>query len=953
VGSRQDADRGHSMRVPIGSRLGRYEVLSVIGAGGMGEVYRAHDVKLERDVALKVLPEALELDAELRTRFGREARLLAALNHPNIAAIYSVEDTGGIHALVMELVEGPTLADRIEHGPFPSDHALRIARQIAEALEYAHDHGIIHRDLKPENVKLTADDSVKLLDFGVAKALEIGRPPAVPAVLTRLDDPARRTERLAAPGTTVVDVETSPSPELATRHGILLGTAAYMSPEQARGEPADRRADIWAFGCVLYEMLTGQRPFRGAGTADTLAAVINDKPDWSLLPRAIHPGIRRLLARCLEKDAKQRLQAIGEARIAIDDVIAGEGDNKTEAAGWVGRRLHWQPALVGVVAIVTLGAIALAALFFRERPGSTEVVRYEIPPPPNAAFRGWLGGFAGNFTVSPDGRKLAFTATDSDGRSHLWVRSFDRLDSRVLDGTDGAVGWPIWSADSRSIAFGARGKLSRIDAEGGPPQAICDAPLIIGGGWSPDDKIVFGSLDNGISQVGAEGGLPVSITSHDPAYPGTPQGFISFLPDGRHFVYGHEADPQGRGGIYIAAVDTSPDEQALKKLLPDVSRVVYAPSAKDAYSGHLLFVRTLTPDYAVGTLMAQPFDAKRMALVGNAVPIAEQVLKTGFSASSTGILAYVSGEGVIASMRGVVQGRLAWHDRNGNVLETVGEPGLYRTLALSPDGGRVAYERAEPQTQNWDLWIYDFARGASSRFTFDPVWDSNPVWSPDGRRIVFASNRGGFFNVYSKASNLSTEETLVFKAGESTIPSSWSSDGRSLLYYNDLPPRNVWSLTFGDGETATAPVLSSRFNEVAARFSPDGHWIAYQSNESGRDEIYVQAIGPISAATSNSAEAPSAGKSMVSKSGGTTPIWRRDGRELFYLSPEGEAMAVAMETDGVLRAGVPRALFKVPRGLLFWDISPDGERFLFPTPEGESKQMLIQVVVNWQAASKN
>ncbi len=938
------------MRVSIGSQLGQFEVLSIIGAGGMGEVYRARDSKLGREVALKVLPEVFARDEGFMARFGREATLLASLNHPNIAAIHSLEDSRGVRALVMELVEGPTLEDRIEHGPIPVDEALRIARQVAEALEYAHDHGIVHRDLKPANVKVTADDAVKVLDFGLAKSVE-DRPG--PTEASPFRDLGRRVESPNPPEPSSADHAGSPVPtELATRHGTLLGTSAYMSPEQAKGKPVDRRADIWAFGCLLYEMLAGRRPFRGETATSTRAAVVDQDPDWSVLPAATPPRIRALLKRCLQKDAKKRLQAIGEARIAIDDVLSGPVESAAPAEEVGASATRWKLRIaLGLATALALAALALAALYLRQNPRPLEVVRYEIPPPPGAAFRGWLGGFAGNFSVSPDGRSIAFMATGSDGTSHLWVRSFDALDSRVLDGTDGAIGWPIWSTDSRSIAFGARGKLRRIDAAGGPPQVICDAPLILGGAWTQDGEIVFGSGSGGVFQVAAGGGVPDPITGYDAGYEGVPQGFVSLLPDGRHFVYGHEADPRGRGGIYIASVDKKPEEQTLKKLLPDVSRVVYAPPPDGSNAvGHLLFVRTLTPDYAVGTLMAQPFDAKRMELAGNAVPIAEQVLKTGFSASSTGVLAFVSGDEVIASMRGVMQGRLTWHDRKGNELATVDEPGLYRTLALSPGGERVAFERAEPRTQNWDIWVYDTARGASSRFTFDPVWDSNPVWSPDGSRIAFASNRGGFFNLYSKAANLATEEELMFASSENKVPSSWSPDGRSILYYNNVSPRNIWLLAMGDGRTERQPIplVGSRFDDVAARFSPDGRWIAYQSNESGKDEIYVQAVEQGSRSRSSATSGAPSGKWLVSERGGTTPLWRADGSELFFLDPAGEAMAVAVKTSATFEAGIPRVLFKVPRGLLFWDVTPDGQRFLFAVPDGASKQMLIQIVVNWE-----
>jgi eukaryotic-like serine/threonine-protein kinase len=801
-----------------------------------------------------------------------------------------------------------------------------IAKQICDALEYAHEHGIVHRDLKPSNIKVTTDDAVKVLDFGLAKALEGDAGSA--------------------------DIANSPTiSQMATEAGVLLGTAAYMSPEQAKAKPVDRRADIWAFGCVLYEMLTAKRPFHRETAADTLAAVIKEDADWSQLPAATPNRIVVLLQRCLQKDPKQRLQAIGEARIALDEVRSGAPE-AAPSLGGVGRRgRQWRLWIAaGLAGVLALATVVLAFLYTDKKPRPADVVRYEISPPQGASFRSWLGGFAGNFAVSPDGRKLAFLATGTDGQ-HLWVRSLDTLDSRVLDGTEGALGWPIWSADSRFIAFGAHGKLLRIEATGGTPLALCDAPPVVGGVWTPDDKIVFGSPGRGLWQIAGTGGVPVPITANDPAYPGVPQGFASLLPDGRHFVYGHEIDPAGRGGIYVASVDTKPEEQSSKKLLANVSRVAYAPSSDDPYIGYLLFVRTRTPDYPAGTLMAQPFDARRMEFTGDAIPVAEQVLKTGFSTSSTGILVYVSGAGVIASLRGVIQGQLTWFDRQGKALGTVGEPGLYRTLALSPDGKRAAFERAEMQTQNWDIWVDDLARGASTRFTFDPVWDSNPVWSPDGSHIAFASNRGGPFNLYQKASNLSGEDELLFQSSDEKLPTSWSPDGRSLLYFTY---GQIWLLPVGNGEQERkpVPVVESRFSEVLAKFSPNGRWIAYQSNESGKDEIYVQPFDSASLAMSFAGSTPATGKWIVSNGGGHTPLWRADGKELFYLAPEGNAMAVAVNTAGAFQAGVPRVLFKVPPGLLFWDVSPNGKRFLFPVPKGANAQMLIQVVVNWQATLK-
>ena len=908
------------MAIQLGYHLGPYEILAAIGAGGMGEVYRAHDSKLGRDVAIKVLPDAFARDATRMARFQREAKFLASLNHPNIASIYGLEDSESTHALVMELVEGPTLADRIKSGPIPIDEALPIAKQICEALEYAHERGIVHRDLKPSNVKVTNDDAVKVLDFGLAKAIAGNDP----------------------------DAELANSPTLsrmATQAGFLLGTAAYMSPEQAKGKTVDRRADIWALGCVLYEMLTGKMAFRGETTTDTLAAVIRAEPDWSQLPAATPIRVRVLLQRCLQKDPKQRLRDIGDARISLDEVLSGSPESSPVGGSvWVP---FWRRALPWAVAasFSTAAALALAFVHLRERPATrAELVRFEVRLPENLTMDG-------RFAQSPDSRKVAFVATGADGQSRVWVRSLDALEARSLEGTEGASNWPIWSPDSRFIAFFAKGKLKKIESAGGPVVALCDAPSALGGTWSSDDKIVFGSAA-GILQVAASGGSPSPITT---------EGVTvrpSFLPDGRHFIYFRRSTQDGRIGIYLGSVDTKAREPPLRKLLDDVSPAVYAPSS-DPTVGYLLFVPRATAPGSLGTLMAQPFNTQRLELTGEAVPIAEQVSSVSLSASKD-VLVYATGETGAATASGDIKGQLTWFDREGKALGTAGDLDWYGSLALSPDGKRVAFERAAPQNQNnRNIWLYDFARAVTTRFTFDSAWDFNPVWSQDGRHIAFASNRDGNFELYQKASNLAGEDELLFKSGEQKVPSSWSPDGRYLLYYNPFVHSQIWLLPLGLEGANHKPVrvANSEFNEAAARFSPDGRWIAYSSDESGRSEIYVRPF-EVSSATGTSAanETPVTGKWMVSKDGGHRALWRHDGKELFYLSLDGSAMAVDVSTSGVFQAGIPKALFKTPRGTLFWDVFPDGKRFLMAAPSAASASAAAQppftVVLNWQAELK-
>ena len=907
------------MALATGSRLGSYEILAPIGAGGMGEVYRARDAKLGRDVAMKVLPEAFARDADRMARFQREAKVLASLNHPNIASIYGLEDSGATHALVMELVEGPTLADRIKAGAIPVEESLRIAKQICDALEYAHERGIVHRDLKPANVKVTADDAVKVLDFGLAKAIE--------------GDAAS------------IDISTSPTmSRMATLAGVLLGTAAYMSPEQAKAKAVDRRADIWAFGCVLYEMLTGKMAFRGETVTDTLAAVIRAEPDWSLLPSGTPIRVRVLLQRCLQKDPKQRLQAIGDARIALEEVLSGAPDPTAVAAteDKGKQRLLW--GALGAAGVLALATAAFAFLYFHQKPPATQSMRFEIPLPEKTTFTG------GAPVVSPDGHKLAFALSGVDGQSRLWIRSLDTLEVRPLPGTEGVNGWPFWSPDGSSVAFTSRGRLLKVDISGGPAQELCQTSVVsFGGTWLPDHRILF-SATGQLMQVSDWGGTASRISGYGSI------GFPTLLPDGRHFLYAVGPPGSANSGTYVGLLDAKPGDPVAKKLLPDSSMVVPVPSP-DRDVAYLLFLRGATTVGSKGTLMAVPFDLRRLDIAGEPVPIAEQV--SGFSASPTGVLAYWSGTSTGGGgSRGNIQGQLTWIDRTGKVLGAIGDRGLYRTLAISPDGKRIAFERADPQNfAHHDIWLYDLARGVSSRFTFDTGWDGNPVWSPDGSHLAFGADKPdiGIFDLYEKSSDLAGEEEPLFKSDVHKVPSGWSPDGRFLLFFLPAGPTRVWVLPLDGAAANRKPFLleQSDFPQAAGRFSPDGRWIAYQSNESGRDEIYVRPFDASAApGSSSTARAPVTGKWMVSKDGGEMPLWRHDGKELFYLAPNGMAMAVEVNTSGIFQAGIPKPLFKVPSGLLYWDVTADGQRFLMPTPDATDASAPLTVVLNWQAGLK-
>jgi serine/threonine protein kinase/Tol biopolymer transport system component len=893
------------MGLRTGTQLGPYEILSAIGAGGMGEVYRARDTRLNRDVALKILPEIFAADPDRMARFEREARVLAALNHPHIAAIYGLEESGSTRALVMELLEGPTLADRTAVGAIPLDEALPIAKQIAEALEYAHDRGVIHRDLKPSNIKVTTDGNVKVLDFGLAKALQ--------------DEP------MAA------DPRDSPTLSMAaTMPGVILGTAAYMSPEQAKGKPVDRRADIWAFGVVLFEMLTGKPLYSGDTVAETLASIIKEDPRLDRLPSGTPPTIGNLLRRCLEKDPRQRLRDIGEARIVIEDVLSG-----TAPAEPVAPLRHRPFVWIAIAAVLFLTTVVLASVLIYDyrSPVESAAVRFFVSAPDKTSFESGvnpgIAGFTGG-SISPNGRRLAFTAKDESGKVMLWVRSLDTLAAQPLPGTEGA-GLPFWSPDTRSIGFFAQGKLKKINVEGGPPQTLCDAPNGRGGSWNRDGVIVFAPNNTSpLNRVPSAGGEVVAVTKVMSQQTG--HRFPSFLPDGKNFLY--FAAPSV--GVFIGSLD-SVDGQ---RLLAADSPAVYAPP------GYVLFIRQ-------GTLLAQPFDAKKLHLNGEPVPIAEQVASDGpgeaFSVSENGALAYRTGAGT-ANLH------LMWVDRNGKLIESIGVPGGYLGPDLSPDGKRVAVHRHE--STGGDIWLVEASGGKTSRLTFDASQENaSPIWSPDGSRIAFGSRRNGKWGIYQKLSNGTGNEELLVESELVKTPISWSPDGKFILYMVIDPKTGSdgWALPL-TGDRKPFPILQTPFNEGHPQISPDGKWIAYSSNETGRSEIYIQSFPP------------GAGKWQISSNGGSFARWRRDGKELFYMdSPfSGKMVSVEINASGsTVVASVPRPLFD--SGYLNlgfghtgnWNtyaVSADGQRFLIPRPEanltGALTNIPITVVLNWISGLK-
>ena len=882
------------LTITPGTKLGRYEIRSKIGEGGMGVVYRARDEKLNRDVAVKVLPAAFSENADRLHRFEQEAQAAGALNHPNILVVYDVGIHEGAPYVVSELLEGETLRELINDSPLSSRKAIDYACQIALGLAAAHEKGIVHRDLKPDNVFITRADRVKILDFGVAKLIQpAGGEVAQTDIATR-------------------KVHTDP--------GTVLGTAGYMSPEQVRGRPVDHRSDIFSFGAVLYEMLSGRRAFHGDSAIETLNAILKEEPPGIAATNPqTSPALERLVCHCLEKSPERRFQSASDVAFALEALSGQSGSTAATTVDAPLRRINRERLTwIAVLLLLLVISLTLAFAYFSRAQTNTRAVRLALTPPRNMSA-------PGEVMVSPDGFQVAFTALNAEGKRLLWLRPLDSLNAQALPGTDGARS-PFWAPDSRFVGFFAGGKLNKIDTSGGRPQSLCEAPESTGGAWNRDGVIIFSGGGEGFYRVSANGGSPSRLTKLD----GKEEAhrWPYFLPDGRHFVFLGDAERTEDHLIKVGSLDSSTSQT----LLNAISRVAYA-------SGHLLFVRQ-------GTLVAQPFDPDSLKLTGEPITIADQIADVGenhefdFSVSEKGFLVYQSGNPT---------SQLTWFDRTGKQVGTVGQPDNYVHVALSPDQGHAAVELLDADGRNGDVWLFDLARGISSRLTFDPQWDFGPQWSPDGSRILFSSNRSGrgAVNLYQKLASGAGDDQLVLESGTAKFVMSCSREQFTLYenydYSNPKMKIGLWFVPLS-GDRQPKPYLqSTSFDQMEGQFSPDGRWVAFASNESGPYEVYVQSF-PASNA-----------KTQISTGGGVWPEWRADGKELFYISADKNLMAVSIKTGDVVAGSVPTVLFpmnaKAGNGYSY-AVAADGQRFLINRLVEGNNPAPITVVLNWTSDLK-
>ena len=894
------------MTLAAGTKLGRYEIRSKIGEGGMGEVYLARDIEIGRDVAVKVLPSTFSTEQDRLKRFQQEACAAGALNHPNILSIYDVGKHDGSPYVVSELLEGETLRRRIGGTPLAQRRAIDYASQIANGLAAAHEKGIVHRDLKPENIFVTNDGRLKILDFGLAK-------------LTQLDGHESQTE--------------VPTRRVDTDPGVVMGTVGYMSPEQLKGRAVDQRSDIFSFGAILYEMLSGRRAFHGESSAETMSAILReDPPELSNTNKTVSPALERIVGHCLEKNPEGRFHSARDVAFALEALSGSTTSNETTIAAVLPARDRrgrvWLPwAIAG--AAVLFAAAAFAWAYLRRLPSSEvgESARFIVPMPDKALI-------LGPPTISPDGRRIVYRLNTEDGKELLWVRALDSFDARPLVGTDGAL-QPFWSPDSRSIGFFASTKLKRIDLSGGAAQTLCDAPSNVSGAWGRDGTIIFSrGVASGLYRVTMAGGTPVQLTQVDASRNEIEHTWPYFLPDGRHFIYlVRNAQPEN-SAIYVGSLDS----KQTKSLLQVHSSAVYAPP------GYLLFVRETT-------LMAQAFDADRLELKGDAFPVAEQAVRNPiigramFSVSDNGVLAMRTGR--------INNDQLIWFDRTGKQLGALTSPGGYTAPALSPDEKSVAVSRVDLQNGTAaDIWLINLERGTQIRLTSDPASEIYPAWSPAGDRITFVSNRNGQTSIYQKLSNGSAPEEPLVTSAELKYNPSFSPDGKFIMYAQFNPKTNADLYLVSTGSDRKIQMfLQTNFIEAQPRVSPNGRWVAYISNETGQFEVYVQTF-PVAGG----------GKVLVSVGGGSQPQWRGDGRELYYYSPNRKLMAVEVNGDGsTFTVGVAQPLFDIRitgafdqsfPGNGYYTPSRNGNRFLVSAVPEATERQQINVILNWTADVK-
>jgi eukaryotic-like serine/threonine-protein kinase len=901
-------------------RIGPYKLGAKLGAGGMGEVYLARDTRLGRKVALKLLPAEFTSDTDRVLRFEQEARAASALNHPNIITIYEIGQVEGVHFIATEFIDGETLRQRMEHVQMSLPEALDIALQIVRALNAAHEAGIAHRDIKPENIMLRRDGYVKVLDFGLAKLTE--HQPSI----ADTQEP------------TVVLVRTRP--------GTVLGTVAYMSPEQARGLEVDARSDIWSLGVVMYEMIAKRRPFAGDSAIEVMNAILKEEPpELGETKAKITPALERIVRRCLEKKPEMRFQSASDLGFALEVLSAPSGSRPESAtathavpeSGGKSRlsrleRLMWIAASVALA----LTALGFALAYFTRQPASdARVFETSILPPEKTSF--------GRIVVSPDGRWLAFTAA-TGGKVQLWVRALNAIEAKALAGTEGAT-CPFWSPDSRLVGFFAGSKLKKIDISGGLPTTLCDVGVGTGGTWNRDGLILFSSLGGaGLSSISDKGGVVTSVMRPDWKRQETDFTDPCFMPDGRHFLFNILSGQKEARGIYLASLNG----EEKRRLLGGDSNAVYAPSGSGG--GLLLFGHE-------GALLAQPFDPVARQFTGEQFPVTERV-GTVFDGTAAGISRLI----VSASDNGVLifdpfpnrqRNQLIWVDRGGTQIRSPERAdNVFSSPRLSVDDQRFVISRFDPQTGHNDIWLSDEAGGNATPFTFDPANDIFPVWSPDRSRIVWSSNREGPYNLYQKAASGAGQDVLLFKSDYYKFPTDWSRNGRFIIY-RQIDPKtkyDVWVLpvngTVGpiSGVQQPFPFLQTAANEAAATLSPDGQWIAYSSDESGRYEVYVQSF-------------PGGGsKRKVSTGGGIGPHWRDDGKELFYHAPDGKLMAVEVKVGASFAARTPVPLFEFRVGgnviTPYYCVTSDGQRFLLSTIVETQAAAPLTVVVNWMAEAK-